>query len=65
MQENILQWGTVADTSDPFQQKARDLHQAAVNLYMAAKSGDANATHQAAIAVGKACGACHDEFRSQ
>lgn len=48
-----------------FQQKAHDLHQAAVNLEMAAKSGDADATHRAAIAVGKACGACHDEFRSQ
>ncbi len=48
-----------------FQQKARNLRQAAVNLDMAAKSGDADATKQAAIGVGKACGACHDEFRSQ
>src|SRR6185437_5988146 len=54
-------WTNMAD----FQQKARDLHQAAMNLDMAAKSGDADATKQAAIRVGKACGACHDEFRSQ
>ncbi len=54
-------WTSMAD----FQQKARDLHQAAVNLDMEAKSGDAAATKQAAIGVGRACGACHDEFRSQ
>ena len=54
--------GIWANTAD-FQQKAHDLHQAAVNLDMAAKSGDADATKQAAVEVGKACGACHDEFR--
>lgn len=54
-------WTNMAD----FQQKARDLRQAAASLDMAAKSGDADATKQAAIGVGKACGACHDEFRSQ
>lgn len=53
-------WSSMAD----FQQKAHDLRQAAVNLDMAAKSGDAAATKQAAVTVGKACGACHDEFRS-
>ncbi len=54
-------WTNQAD----FNQKAKDLHDAAVNLESAAKSGDADATKQAAIAVGKACGACHDEFRSK
>lgn len=53
-------WTNMAD----FQQKAQNLREAAVNLDMAAKSGDADATKQAAIRVGKACGACHDEFRS-
>jgi cytochrome c556 len=56
--------GIWADMSD-FQQKALELHQAAMNLDMAAKSGDADATKRAAIGVGKACGACHDKFRSQ
>lgn len=54
-------WTSMAD----FQQKARDLHEAAVNLEAAAKSGDADMTKQAAIAVGKACGSCHDEFRNK
>lgn len=53
-------WTNMAD----FQQKARDLHEAAVNLGMVAKTGNATATKRAAIRVGKACGACHDEFRS-
>lgn len=52
-------WTNMAD----FQQKAHDLHQAAVDLDMAARSGDADTTKRAAIKVGKACGACHDEFR--
>lgn len=53
-------WTNTAD----FQQKAEDLRQAAVSLEMAAKSGAADTTRQAAFGVGKACGACHDEFRS-
>lgn len=52
-------WTDMAD----FQQKAHDLREAAVSLEMVAKSGDADATKQAAIRVGKACGACHDEYR--
>ncbi len=47
-----------------FIQKAHDLHEAAVNLEAAAKSGDAAATKQAAMAVGRACGACHKEYRN-
>jgi len=54
-------WTNMAD----FQQKAMDLHEAAVNLEAAAKTGDKGATLRAAGAVGKACGACHDEFREK
>lgn len=54
-------WTNMSD----FTQKAHDLHEAAVNLEAAAKSGDAAMTKQAAMAVGKACGSCHDEFRSK
>ncbi|HTX25212.1 MAG TPA: cytochrome c [Steroidobacteraceae bacterium] len=54
-------WTNKAD----FDQKAHDLNQAAMNLQMAAMGGDKSATMQAAVAVGKACGACHDEFRSK
>ena len=56
--------GIWTDMSD-FQQKALELHQAAMSLDMAAKSGDADATKRAAVGVGKACGACHDKFRGQ
>ncbi len=54
-------WTNMAD----FTQKAHDLHDAAANLETAAKSGDAGATRQAAVAVGRACGSCHDEFRNK
>jgi cytochrome c556 len=52
-------WTNMAD----FQQKAQNLHDAAVNLVAAAKTGDKPMTMQAAVSVGKACGACHDEYR--
>src|SRR5690348_4215222 len=54
-------WTNQAD----FAQKANALNMAAVNLEMAAKSGDARMTKQAGIAVGKACGSCHDQFRNK
>jgi cytochrome c556 len=54
-------WSNQAD----FTQKADALHTAAQNLEMAAMSGDQGATMKAAIAVGKACGSCHDEFRNK
>ncbi len=54
-------WTNTAD----FDQKAHDLNQAASSLEMAAMSGDKGMTMQAAVAVGKACGACHDEFRAK
>ncbi len=53
-------WTSMAD----FIQKAHDLQTAAANLEAAAKTGDADMTKQAAIAVGKSCGSCHDEFRN-
>ncbi len=56
--------GIWTNTSD-FDQKARDLNQAAMNLQTAAMGGDKSTTMQAAVAVGKACGACHDEFRAK
>jgi cytochrome c556 len=48
-----------------FQAKNDDLVKAAAALSTAAKSGDKKATMQAAAAVGKACGACHDNFRDK
>jgi cytochrome c556 len=48
-----------------FQAKNDDLAKAAAALTAAAKGGDKKATMQAAAAVGKACGACHDNFRDK
>jgi cytochrome c556 len=48
-----------------FDSKANDLVKAAVDLEAAAKTGDKAATLKAAGAVGKACGACHDQFRDK
>lgn len=52
-------WSNKAD----FRQKAENLHEAAGNLAAAGKSGDRTATLAAIKAVGKACSACHDEFK--
>jgi cytochrome c556 len=54
-------WTSQAD----FNAKADDLGKAATALGDAAKSGDKGATLKAAGAVGKACGACHDNFRNK
>lgn len=54
-------WTNKAD----FQAKNDDLVKAAAALSTAAKGGDKKATMQAAAAVGKACGACHDNFRDK
>ena len=54
-------WTNKAD----FDSKADDLVKAANALADAAKSGDKGATLKAAAAVGKACGACHDNFRNK
>jgi cytochrome c556 len=54
-------WTSQAD----FSAKADDLAKAATALQDAAKSGDKGTTLKAAAAVGKACGACHDNFRNK
>jgi cytochrome c556 len=54
-------WTNQAD----FKAKADDLVKAAATLQEAAKGGDKDATLKAAGAVGKACGACHDNFRNK
>jgi cytochrome c556 len=46
-----------------FDSKANDLVKAAADMETAAKTGDKDATLKAARAVGKACSACHDQFR--
>ncbi len=48
-----------------FTAKADDLAKAVDGLSTAAKSGDKKQFTQAAAAVGKACGACHDNFREK
>ena len=54
-------WTNQAD----FASKADDLVKAANALGEAAKSGDKGTTLKAAAAVGKACGACHDNYRNK
>ena len=54
-------WTNSAD----FKAKADDLVKAANALVEASKSGDKGTTLKAAAAVGKACGACHDNFRNK
>jgi cytochrome c556 len=54
-------WTNQAD----FASKADDLVKAANALVDAAKSGDKGTTLKAAAAVGKACGACHDNYRNK
>ena len=48
-----------------FDAKAADLGKAAADLEAAGKAGDPAAIKKAAGAVGKACGACHDQFRDK
>jgi len=54
-------WTNMAD----FKAKNDGLVKAVAGLSAAAKGGDEKAFRQAAIAVGKACGACHDDFRDK
>jgi len=54
-------WTNQAD----FKAKADDLVKAATALQEAAKGGEKGATLKAAGAVGKACGACHDNYRNK
>lgn len=48
-----------------FDGKANEFVKAAAALEVAAKTGDEGATKKAAGDVGKACGACHDQFRDK
>lgn len=52
-------WNNLSD----FKQKAEGLHDAAMNLVAAAKTGDKSTTLAAIMGVGKACSACHDEYK--
>jgi cytochrome c556 len=51
--------------SADFKAKADDLVKASAALTAAAKGGDQKATLDAAGAVGKACGSCHDSYRAK
>jgi cytochrome c556 len=46
-----------------FATKADDLRKAALAMEDAARSGDKDKTIAAAVAVGKACSACHDSYK--
>jgi cytochrome c556 len=48
-----------------FDAKSNDLVKAATDAAAAAKGGDKGATMKAVAGVGKACGACHDNFRDK
>jgi cytochrome c556 len=54
-------WTNNAD----FKAKNDDLIKAVAGLSAASKGADEKAFKQAAAAVGKACGACHDSFRDK
>lgn len=54
-------WTNAAD----FKAKNDDFVKAVAGLTAAAKGGDEKAFKQAAAAVGKSCGACHDSFRDK
>jgi cytochrome c556 len=54
-------WTNMAD----FKAKNDGLVKAVAGLSAAAKGSDEKAFRQAAIAVGKACGACHDDYRDK
>ncbi len=54
-------WTNNAD----FKAKNDDFIKAVAGLSAAAKGGDEKAFKQAAAAVGKSCGACHDNFRDK
>jgi cytochrome c556 len=54
-------WTNAAD----FKAKSDDLARAAAALSAAAKTGDKGATLKAAGAVGKACSACHDNYKDK
>lgn len=50
---------------DDFAAKAEELVTAAAELEAAAASGDRATVSRAIVAVGQACGACHDSYRDE
>jgi len=54
-------WTSMPD----FKAKADGLQKAAAELAAAAKGGDEKALRQAAMGVGKACSACHDNYKDK
>jgi cytochrome c556 len=54
-------WTNMAD----FKAKNDALVKATASLSAAVKGGDEKAFRQAAVAVGKACGGCHDDYRDK
>ena len=53
------------ENMDDFTAKLSDFREAAANLNTAAASGDADSMKAAFGATGKACKACHDEYKSK
>lgn len=53
------------DNTDDFESKLTDLQSAVDQLQNAANGGDKQAIAQAVQATGKACKACHDEYKSK
>lgn len=53
------------DNKDDFKGKLEDLQQALAALQVAAGSGDKKIIAEATGAAGKACKACHDEYKSK
>ncbi|TDG11978.1 cytochrome c [Seongchinamella unica] len=53
------------DNKDDFEAKLGDLQQALAALQIAAGSGDRKIIAEATGAAGKACKACHDEYKSK
>ena len=53
-------WNSEAD----FKAKADVLVNAAGDAVTAGNSGDAGATQKSLIAIGKACGGCHDSYKA-
>jgi cytochrome c556 len=54
-------WNSEAD----FKAKADALAAAAGDAVTAGKSGDAAATQKALVGIGKACGSCHDAYKTK
>ena len=53
------------DNKDDFKAKLEDMQQALAALQVAAGSGDKKIIAEATGAAGKACKACHDEYKSK